>query len=247
MGTATLLTIMNDVIDELALPSITSVIGSTDDQVRQLLAYANQEGRFTSKASFGAKQGWQSLTSTFTVTMVTDTPSYQLPSDFRAPVSSTFWDVAHKWRVLSYLSPQEWDVLVYGISPTGPRVRCRIYNNLLYVNPTPGAGDNGNTLVTEYYSSNWAMDADGVTPKAKWTADTNTYRLDDDTMRLGIKWRWLRAKGMDYTEEKDQWFTQLMTAMADDSGTRDLPTNAVGREEAQLLSDSNIPDTGYGT
>ncbi len=247
MGTATLLTLINDVIDELALPSVTSVIGTTDDQVRQLLALANQEGRSTSQLFFGAKGGWQALRQLCTITLINGTSSYALPTDFRAPITSTFWDVAHKWQLLAYLSPQEWDVLVYGISPTGPRMRCRIYNNLLNINPTPGAGDAGNTLVTEYYSNNWAMDADGVTPRAKWTADNNTYRLDDDTMRLGIKWRFLRAKGLDYTEEKDQWFAQLMQAMANDGGTRDLPTNAQGREEAQLLSDSNVPDTGYGS
>ena len=245
MGTATLLQNINAVVDELGLPSVTSVIGSRDTQVRQLLAFANREGAVTSTFSFGAKMGWQAMVKTATITLVDGQADYNLPTDVVTPVTMTFWDVNYRWQLLGPLSPQEWDVLVYGISPAGPRRRFRIKNNQMSINPTPGSADAGNTLVFEYYSNAWCQSAAGV-GQTKFAADTDTYVLDDDSLVLGIKWRFLRAKGLDYTEEKALWADMLLRAMARDGADRYLPTNAQARQDTQLLSENNVPDTGFG-
>lgn len=247
MGTATLLQNINAVIDELALPSLTSVVGSSDNTARQLLALANREGKTVSKMKFKEQQGWTGLVSTSTITLSNGVSAYSLPSDLVCPITATYWDVSHKWQLLGPLSPQEWDVLVYGISPAGPRMRFRIKNGQFNVNPTPAAGDVGNILNFEYYSNTWALNTNGITTQTSFLADTDTYRLDDETMVLGIKWRYLRAKGMDYEEEKAQWFARLMEAMAEDGGTRYLPLDSQARLDSQLLTESNVPDTGFGS
>ena len=244
MGTATLLQHITAVCNELALPIPNSVIGTTDDQIRQLLALSNREGKTASQFSFGANMGWQALVKTATITLVNGTSAYALPSDIDHAITSTFWDVNHKWQMLGPLSPQEYDVLVYGISPTGPRRRFRVSGNMVNINPTPGAGDVGNTVAYEYYSNGWCVS--GASNFTSWQTDSDTYALDDDTMQLGIKWRFLRAKGLDYTEEKAQWMSQMMQAMAKDGFDRYLPTNAQARQDQQLLSEQNVPDTGYG-
>jgi hypothetical protein len=245
MGTATLLSHIQTVCNELALPSPTSVIGSTDSQVIQLLALANREGKEAAAMS-GKDFGWQALRKLDTITMVTGTAAYSLPSDLQFAIPGTFWDVTNKWQLLGPLSPAEWDVLQYGISPAGPRRRFRIYGGKIQISPTPTASDNGNTLVHEYYSNTWCQSA-ALAAQSVWTADTDTYLLDDDAMQLGIKWRFLRAKGLDYSDEYEQWDTAINRALSRTSMSRYLPINSISPAATQLISDANVPDTGFGS
>lgn len=246
MGTATLLQHIQTVCNELALPVPTSIVGSNDAQVMQLLALANREGKYASKLSFGEKMGWQQMVKTWTVTLANGVSEYSVPTDMHHAITSTFWDVNYRWQLLGPLSPQEFDVLVYGISPAGPRRRFRITNGKMLINPVPGAGDVGATLASEYYTTSWCQSSGSVL-QSSWLNDTDTYLLDDDVMQLGIKWRFLRAKGLDYEEEYKQYMAELLQAMAIDGFDRYLPTDAQARQDQQLLSEQNVPDTGYGS
>lgn len=245
MGTATLLEHIQIVCAELALPQPTTIIGSNDSLVMQLLSLANREGKSVSKMSFGNNMGWQQMVKTWTVTLANNVSEYPVPADMHHAITATFWDVNYRWQLLGPLSPQEFDVLVYGISPAGPRRRFRITNGKMLINPVPGIGDVGATLASEYYTTSWCQSATD-TLQSSFQADTDTYLLDDDVMQLGIKWRYLRAKGLDYTEERSQWFSELLQAMAVDGFDRYLPTDAQARQDEQLISDQNLPDTGYG-
>lgn len=246
MGTLTLLAMMNQVLDELALPAASAIMNSNDDQIRQLRALAQREGRFTSQLSFGSQNGWQIMRKLATFTLHNGQEAYAVPSDVDHFITNTWWDVAYKWQLAGPLSPQEWDVLKYGISPAGPRKRFRILGGQLNIDPIPGSADEGLTAVAEYISNAWCQSAASAL-QTKWTADTDTYLLDDDTMVMGVKWRFLRAKGLDYDEEKDQWWAQIQQAQAKDGADRYLPTNAQARNDVNLLTSDQVPDTGFGT
>jgi hypothetical protein len=245
MGTATLLQHIQTVCNELALPAPAAVINSSDSQVIQLLALANREGREAAALS-GPNYGWQQLRGAATITLVVNQAGYALPSDLHYAIPATFWDVNFKWQLLGPLSPQEWDVLLYGISPAGPRRRFRLIGNQFEVNPTPAATAAGNVISYEYYSLNWCQSSGG-TKQAAWAADTDTYLLDDDALQLGIKWRFLRAKGLDYSDEYQQWLRATDRALGRAGFGRYLPINAIAPGATQLISDANVPDTGFGS
>ena len=86
----------------------------------------------------------------------------------------------------------------------------------------------------------------GGTAQTAWAADTDLYKLDEDCFIQGVKWRFLRAKGLDYAEEKAAYDADCIRVLSRDGGNRDLPINAVSPGSVRLLSDANIPDTGYG-
>lgn len=245
MGTATLLQHIQTVCQELALPVPTAVINSTDAQVVQLLALANREGREAAAMS-GPNFGWQSLRQSATITLATSTTAYTIPSDFQYAIPQTVWDVAHKWQLLGPLSPAEWDVLQYGISPAGPRFRFRVFGDQFEVNPAPGTGDNGNTFAYEYYSTKWCQSSTG-TAQTAWTADDDTYKLDDASMQLGIKWRFLSAKGLQYDQAYQDWQRAIDRAISRTAFGRYLPINSIAPGATQLISDANVPDTGFGS
>ena len=64
-------------------------------------------------------------------------------------------------------------------------------------------------------------------------------------MILGVKWRYLAAKGLPYAEEYKTWADARDTQMATSGISRSLPLNATA-DGLRLLSNANIPDTGFG-
>ena len=168
---------------------------------------------------------------------------YSLPSDLEYFVQKGFWDGSYRWQLLGPISAQEKQLLRYGISPVGPRRRFYIRNSKLYLNPPPSTDNE--TIAYDYYSNAWC-ESSGGTAQTIWTADTDVYRLDEDCFILGLKCRFLRAKGFDYSEEYSLYEDAANRVMSRDGANRDLPLNARS-QELTLLSSANIPDTGFGS
>lgn len=176
------------------------------------------------------------------VSMTFGTQDYALPSDLEYFVDKTFWDKSWRWQLLGPLEAQEKNVIKYGISPVGPRRRFWIRNNKMFINPVPT--NITDQIAYDYFSNAWCQSA-ALAAQTKWTADTDTYLLDEDCFVLGLKYRYLRSKGLDYTEEFDTYDKACNRVMARDGSGRDLPLNAQS-QDLNLLSSANIPDTGFG-
>lgn len=168
---------------------------------------------------------------------------YAMPSDFEYFIQQTFWDGSYRWQLLGPLDAQEKDVLKYGISPVGPRRRFWIRNNYMYLQPQPT--NSTDVIAFDYFSNAWCQSQAGAAQNV-WTADTDYYVLDDDCFVLGLKWRFLRAKGLDYGEERMAYDAACQRQLARNSGNRALPLNAMSTN-LRLLNNNNIPDTGFGT
>lgn len=173
--------------------------------------------------------------------------AYALPSDLAFFIPQTEWDRNFRWQMLGPISPQEWQTIVSGISPVGPRIRFRVMGNQFYINPPPGATQT-DLLAFEYITNCWCSPNPGAYPPTQtvWTTDTDIYAWPEDTMILGIKWRFKAAKGLDYSEEKDTWQNAVDRQIARSGTVRTLPLNACGSDSIHLLGAANIPDTGFG-
>ncbi|RQS22412.1 hypothetical protein DIE05_29735 [Burkholderia sp. Bp8995] len=168
--------------------------------------------------------------------------SYPIPADADHFIQHTGWDRSFRWQLVGPLSPQEWQLLKSGISPTGPRLRFRIMGGQIYVNPVPASLDN---LVLEYYSTGWCQSASGVAQSA-WALDTDTAVLQDRLFILGMIARWLNRKGFDSTVAQDDYERAVDAALGRAGGSRVLPLNARA-EPPVLLGSANVPDTGFGS
>ncbi|KVN72809.1 hypothetical protein WT15_27425 [Burkholderia stagnalis] len=168
--------------------------------------------------------------------------SYAIPTDADHFIQHTGWDRSFRWQLVGPLSPQEWQVLKSGISPTGPRLRFRIMGGQIYVNPVPASLDN---LVLEYYSTGWCQSAAGVAQSA-WAADTDTPVLQDRLFILGMIARFLNRKGFDSTQAQRDYDDAVDAAIGRAGGSRVLPLNARA-EPPVLLGSANVPDTGFGS
>lgn len=168
--------------------------------------------------------------------------AYPMPSDFEYFIVQTFWDGSYRWQLLGPLDAQEKDVIKYGISPVGPRRRFWIRGNYMYLNPMPT--DATSVIAFDYFSNGWCQSA-AMVSQTRWAADTDYYTLDDDCFVLGLKWRFLRARGLDYGEERIAYDRACARQLARNSSSRSLPLNNQA-QTLNLLSSANIPDSGFG-
>lgn len=177
---------------------------------------------------------------------------YPLPSDFRSMINATSWDRNFRWPMLGPLSPVEWQVIVSGISPVGPRIRYRILGAnppQMEIQPLPGTSQT-DQIAYEYVSNAWCNQADG-TPRValggvcRWGADTDVYLWAEDTARYGVKWRFLRAKGLDYSQELQQWRDARDFQLSSSGASRSLRMNATANG-LHFLNYENCPDSGFG-
>lgn len=236
----TLLTAVQQAANEIGLLAPDTVIGNTDQQVKQYLALATREGRDLA-AREGPAGGWQQLRKEWTFSLVAAQATYTPPADLAFLIPQTGWDRTARWQLMGPLSPQEWQVIKSGLSPAGPRLRYRLMGGLLYIDPTPTDTD---SMVLEYYSTGWCQSSGG-TPQSAWAADTDVFTLPEDLLVLGLKWRFLRAKGLDYIEERDLYEQAVARELGRAADRRPLSICAAGVGDG-LIGYDNIPDTGYG-
>lgn len=217
---ATLLDLVNQAFLEMGIPTTTTVTGSLDTQVKQLLALANREGR----EQVAAPVQWPQLQARQTITLVNGQASYPFPADFNSYIPSTMWNPSMRWTVAGPMSPQDWEFLKSGLINTQPWMRFRVFGGKVYFDPTPTTTNAGQTVTVEYQSKNFCQSSGG-TPQSAWAADSDTFLLPEDIMVLGLKWRFLAAKRMDYSEEKKAWADACDKEVARAYVGKNLPIN----------------------
>ena len=206
-----LLTLVNEAQALLNLPITSTIVTNTGEAQKQLLRIATQEGR-----ALARKHPWQVLLTerTFT-TVATEIQSGEtLPSDLGWIVDETLYNRTTTEPVYGPLSPRVWqEQKALGTSLTWSQYRLRA--NSFYFLPAPSASQ---TIAYEYVSKFWC-ETSGGTDLEKWAADTDVGRLDEYLMTLGIVWRWNKAKGHAYDDDREEYDRQVELAIGRD-GTR---------------------------
>lgn len=198
------------------VPVPSTVYGTTDSQVLQIMALLEEEGNDLS--SRGAWQGLVFETSLTTVATESQGAIATLASGYRYIINNTIWDRTTRLPVCGPMDSSGWQAMK-AFTNTGPRFRFRIRTGLLIVNPTPTAGD---SWYFEYVTKNWITDSTGITYKNYFTADTDLIVLPEELVISGLRWRWKREKGLDYAEDFRTYEMQVKDALGRDGMKRHL-------------------------
>jgi hypothetical protein len=237
-----LLSMVQTACDELGIPRPSAVAGSTNADALQLFALMNRTGKDL-QGREGAAGGWPQLREEYTFTTVVSTAAYDFPADLQYFMNTTAWDRDQKWPLQGPVSPQTWQVLKSGtIGSVGPRTRFRVMAGQIYLDPTPTAT---NDLVFEYYSNQWCTDSTGVTGKELFSSDGDLPVLPDDLFILGLKWRYLRAKNLDYDEDFNAYEDYISKELGRATMAPILRLDGAS-SGLRLIDEDNIPDAGYG-
>lgn len=231
----TLLTIVQGVCGELSLAVPTAVVGSSDRQVLQLLALANQAGR-----ELNSDHTWQAMVGEQTFETVADEVQPDaLPADFDRFIANTFFNRSTRREVTGPLTPREYQWIKAQPIFSTVYLAYRERDGIFLIQPPPAAG---NTIAYEYMSNAWAKSAAGA-PQTSFLADTDTSFLDESLIGLSLKWRFLRAKGLDYSEEMETFERQKEQRIAQDGGNSMLSLSPTSEIDARRV---NLPDGNFG-
>lgn len=195
----------------------TTVMGTTDTQVRQIRAMLEEIGN-----DMASRGSWQEITFEASLTTVATESQGAMSTiasnGFRYIRNKTFWDRTNKLPILGPVDDENWQALK-AMTPTGPRYQFRIRGDLMLVNPVPVAGYNWRF---EYVSQNWILGANLTTYKQYFTLDTDTILLPETVMLMGLRWTWKKEKGFDYAEDLRTYEAQIKDALGRDGGKKTL-------------------------
>ena len=217
---ATLLSMCRDAADIIGIQRPVGIVAGSDQNARTLLSCAQREGRALSR-----RWTWQAITAehTFTSTATTSQGG-GLPSDWGGRMlADTFFNRTMKRPVRGPLNPREWEVQ-QALTAAVLFDAYRIRGDALEMVPTPEAGW---TYAFEYVSKNWCESSTGAGQDA-WAADTDVPLLDDEAMTLGIVWRFLQSRGLDYAEAMRSYEEQVINLMQRDGSRRAVDLTGTG-------------------
>jgi len=228
-----LLTIIQKSCRLLALPVPDVVVDSRDTQVQQLYEIANEEGE-----ELADVYDWQRLRAQYEFTTVASAvQTSAVPGDWNRFISNSFFNRTTQRSVLGPITPQQWQSIQ--AQPQLNRVFLAFIqrSGQFLVTPTPQSGQ---TIAYEYVSKNWVYDVNG-TPKDSFTRDDDETYLDPRLIILGIRWRFLNSKGLEYGEDFRTYQTERNQKIARDGGNTELSTTG---SDGYILS-PNVPSGGF--
>lgn len=148
----TVLTIAQKVCEECRITSPSALVGTTDSNyilIKRLIEKA--------VGDLGDGFPWPELLKETTFTLSTGVANYPFPADFDRQAFETIWNRTQRWPLIGPLTPIEWQNIKSGIVTTMPRQRFIVKSyadSQLYIDPTPTASENGQTIVFNYFSKN---------------------------------------------------------------------------------------------
>ena len=205
------LTIVQNAAARLGLTAITAtpiVFTSTDAQIIQLRNLMNEEGLALTE---DPDQAWTALMREQTfITVAQAIQTNAVPTDFTWYLNDTMWNRTTMVKLWGPASPEQWQAYQSLALISLPAAVFRFRGGDLLIYPTPVAG---NTCAYEYGSSYWVSG-----DKTVMTADTDTARISEEVITLGVIWRFLKAKGFDYAEEFRSYQISKQQAVSRDGG-----------------------------
>lgn len=162
---------------------------------------------------------WRRLIKTTTITGDGVATSFPLPVDYDRMVDDTelvgpdmIWYPSmqiqefSEWLRLQYMTVETW------------QQRWMMYGGELHILPVLGVGV---TVAYGYVTLNVVNGADPTL----FTADSDTFVLDDELLRLAIIWNWKKSKGFDFAAELAEYSERLSSLKYSDVGSRQAITS----------------------
>lgn len=211
----TCLSIVQDVCQRINIPSPTTAAQSSDPQVQQVVSLALKEAEWQ-LSEFDPQVCL--LEGTF-LTVAAETQVANITTTYpglKAIVNDTLWNRDLRRPVFGPMTGQRWEQLKAMVMQ-GPWNQYQIRGNAILFIPVPTAGQN---VFFQYKSINWCQSAAGA-PQSRFLADTDIGLLDEATFKLGMEWRWKKAKGLDYAQDFVDYEQMLAVTKARD-GSKDV-------------------------
>ena len=190
-------------------PSI--IYSSTEREHIELGDLANEMAERIASA-----HDWTKLTGIATITGDGSTTAHDLPSDYdRMIVKTNVWSSSLQTPLTHIADLDEWLGLEVW-SYTYVINAWTIYADQMHIKPALAS-----SVTAQYwYQSNLLVSPASGSNKTRFTADDDTFRLDERLLTLGIIWQWRANKGLAYAEDLTNYEEEKEKLIARDKGSR---------------------------
>lgn len=234
------LTICKAVLEEVGWPTANSFSDASEATAKQIFALANAE-----LVQLSEKHNWPHLEVEYTFNTVIGQVEYALPSDFRIVAAHSVFNADEYYRLRGSTDLTVWNRHKYGLLGSIHNQRFR----LAYVGGDPviqlaEAPTAAETVVLFYYTKEYALtSANASIPK--YETDNDVSKIPENLVQAGLRWRFRRAKGLDYSAELAEYTERVRTQLGNYRAVNDV---AVGRAEIiPEIAPGYVPDTGFGS
>lgn len=228
----TVLSTIQDLAPSIGIAVPTAVFSETSRTAVELKACVKE-----ARAALLEAHDWQVLKTVDATTIAGDgsTTGFDLPSDFaRMALDTRLYSTAEP--TLPYVQigdVDEWLALDIQDFDTVQK-RWIIYGGQFHFAPAPESG----ATVKFTYISNKIVAPDAGVPKAEFTADTDSLRIDERLLRLAMKWKWRADKGLPYAEDMENLEEALEKLRGRESGPRQV---RIGQARTGFSGDLAFP------
>jgi hypothetical protein len=195
----------------IALTRPTSVFGSSVREMLELAGMVQETAEMIASA-----YEWEALNRIATISGDGSDEDFDLPSDFDRMLDKAQLWTAELGTPLSPISDRdEW--LGIDIQSFDFVVNAWIkYGGQIHIKPALAAA----AEVKYWYQSNLLVAPNSGANKAEFDTDTDTFRLDERLLKLGLIWKWREMKGLPYAENMADYERALAKRIVQDKGSR---------------------------
>ncbi|TRD03801.1 hypothetical protein FJV76_14280 [Mesorhizobium sp. WSM4303] len=212
----TILQVVQGAATVLGIDVPTLVYGSTQRELVEMQVLANEMARRIADVN-----DWQVLKTIkqYDGDGVTGDPvGFALPDDYdRMLVTASVWSSQWTWNLNHITDSDQWlemqvvpFTFIYG--------NWMIYGGAYHQLPIMPVGSN----VKFFYISNLIVRASDNSTKTEFSADDDTFRLDEHLLKLGIIWQWKASKGYPYAEDMTNYERRLAQVLNQDTGSKPI-------------------------
>ncbi len=224
---------------EIGVSQPPNLVSSSNDFPAQLRSLMRLTARDMMR-----RHAWQAMTkeATFT-TVATEEQISNIKtqwSDFLRIIPQTVHNRTQNRPLWGSKNPQAWQAAKGAVVTSPAEYHWRIRGNKFYILGTPTAGED---VYFEYVSRNWLQSADGSSEYEEFAADTDVPLLDDYALVLGVKWRFLRANGIEYGEAYREYQAHVEELIGSDTPQETMSITPLPVFD---LSSGYVPEAGFG-
>lgn len=160
---------------------------------------------------------WQVLQTIKTYTGDGATEGHTLPSDYERMLNgASIWSSRWTWAFNHITDPDDW--LEYQVVPyTFVNGNWMIYGGALHILPVMASTE---TAKFFYISDKIVLGDDATTTKASFGGDSDTLRISEKLLYLGLVWKWKAKKGLDYAEDLENYEDHKAYLIDKDGGSK---------------------------
>ncbi|MEZ5781820.1 MAG: hypothetical protein R3D70_09345 [Rhizobiaceae bacterium] len=210
----------------IGIGAVTQVFGSTNTTMLQFQACINRSAE-TIRDEFD----WQSLQKMETITGDGVEEDFALPVDYqRMLADADVWPTGSPNNPMTrILTSSQW--LQASIQAfQNPYGEWCIFGDRMHLRPVVPVGETAKYM----YVSNWIVRPTAGNNKPLFTADTDTFVLNERLLELCIVWNWKAGKNQAYSKELQDYETMLNRLIDKDRGAKPILSGGSEGRRAKL-------------